>query len=134
VNRYPGQENNMGDAMWNVPVSSSDTRMVWTEENKSETSTSMYRADDRTVSQNGVPNETYERVNLNTRLKTMILNKQQQQQMNHQMQQYNQQVSGTVHFRVNISATKNRKRNRKVLLKNEDISGRMIHMNTRKLN
>ncbi|KAJ9581953.1 hypothetical protein L9F63_003706, partial [Diploptera punctata] len=91
--RYSGQENSMGDTMWNVPVSSSDGRMVWTEENKSETSTSMYREDDRTM-QNGMPNEAYERVNLNSRLKTMILNKQQQQQMNHQMQQYNQQVSG----------------------------------------
>ncbi|PSN47926.1 hypothetical protein C0J52_19168 [Blattella germanica] len=68
--RYPGQDNNMGESMpapWSVPVSSSDGRMVWTEENKSETTSNVYREDDRAAAQNGVPNESYERVNLNSR-------------------------------------------------------------------
>jgi hypothetical protein len=62
--------------------------MVWTEDNKSSTATSLYREDNRTNAQNGMQSDAYERVNLNSRLKTMILNKQ----MNHQMQQYNQHV------------------------------------------
>jgi hypothetical protein len=82
----------MGDTMpapWSVPVSGSDGRIVWTEENKSSTGTSMYREDNRIGAQNGMQSDAYERVNLNSRLKTMILNKQ----MNHQMQQYSQHMS-----------------------------------------
>lgn len=89
VCRYPGQDTNMGDTMtapWSVSASSSDGRMMWSEENKS----NIYREDNRTNTQNGLQSDAYERVNLNSRLKTMILNKQ----MNHQMQQqYNQQMS-----------------------------------------
>jgi hypothetical protein len=59
--------------------------MVWPEENKN----NMYHEDSRMNTQNGLQSDAYERVNLNSRLKTMILNKQ----MNHQMQQYNQQMS-----------------------------------------
>jgi hypothetical protein len=55
--------------------------MVWPEENKN----NMYHEDNRMNTQNGLQSDAYERVNLNSRLKTMILNKQ--------MQQYNQQMS-----------------------------------------
>jgi hypothetical protein len=77
----------MGDTMaapWGVSASSADGRMVWPDENKS----NIYHEDNRINTQNGLQSDTYERVNLNSRLKTMILNKQ----MNHQMQQYNQQM------------------------------------------
>ena len=86
--RYPGQESNMGDpasAAWSVSASGSDGRMMWTDETKS----GMYQEDNRTSTHNGMQSDPYERVSLNSRLKTMILNKQ----MNHHMQQYNQQMS-----------------------------------------
>ena len=78
----------MGDpvsAAWSVSASGGDGRMVWTDETKS----GMYQEDNRTSTHNGMQSDSYERVSLNSRLKTMILNKQ----MNHHMQQYNQQMS-----------------------------------------
>ncbi|XP_063220013.1 uncharacterized protein LOC134529638 [Bacillus rossius redtenbacheri] len=107
--RYPGQETmvasaaimgeNMSSASWSADTESS--RLVWDPEQsgtvpKNEAG-NVYREPEQTGVQNSVQNDMYhERVNLNSRLKTMILNKQQQQQqsqqLNHQMQQYNHQV------------------------------------------
>ena len=72
-------------APWSVSASGTDGRMVWTDETKS----GMYQEDNRTSAHNGMQCDSFERVSLNSRLKTMILNKH----MNHHMQQYNQQMS-----------------------------------------
>nr|CAD7425009.1 unnamed protein product [Timema monikensis] len=119
--RYPGQENmsastgisgdsNMTSSAW----STGENRMSWSTDEaslmpKSEPTGDLYTEDDRTTVQNSEANLYHERVNLNSRLKTMILNKQQQQhqqqtqQINHQMQQYNHQVQQHQHLQRQMS-------------------------------
>nr|CAD7256925.1 unnamed protein product [Timema shepardi] len=119
--RYPGQENmsastgisgdsNMTSSSW----STGENRMSWSADEtslmpKSEPTGDLYTEDDRTTVQNNEANLYHERVNLNSRLKTMILNKQQQQhqqqtqQINHQMQQYNHQVQQHQHLQRQMS-------------------------------
>nr|CAD7399877.1 unnamed protein product [Timema cristinae] len=119
--RYPGQENmsastgisgdsNMTSSSW----STGENRMSWSTDEaslmpKSEPTGDLYTEDDRTTVQNSEANLYHERVNLNSRLKTMILNKQQQQhqqqtqQINHQMQQYNHQVQQHQHLQRQMS-------------------------------
>ncbi|GLG97142.1 DNA N6-methyl adenine demethylase [Gryllus bimaculatus] len=91
--RYSGQEN-AGEMIGSW--SSADARIGWHQNEHNNTSktepVNMYRDDDSSANESSMYNE---RVNLNSRLKTMILNKQQQQQhlnqqLNQQMHQYSQ--------------------------------------------